>query len=179
MPRSAAAMAIDRAPLTGRTLPSRANSPTTAQSRSCSGNSWPVAVEQAQGDGQVEASGVFTEVGGGQIDDGAAGVAGVAEVDQGAFDAVDALLDRRLGQADQDGLGQPGGDVHLGLDGGGVDADERERVQLGQHGRLRKGTAACGSGSPPLLPDRAALHNVPPEFRWGRGGDSNSSSTME
>ena len=73
------------------------------------------------------------QVGRGQVDDRAARVAVVAEVDQGALDAMDALLDRHLGQADEDGLGQAGGGVDFHLDGDGVDADQGEGVQLGEH----------------------------------------------
>ena len=50
--RSAAAIAIDRAPLIGRTLPSSASSPTVAKSRSCSGRSWPVATSRPKAIGR-------------------------------------------------------------------------------------------------------------------------------
>jgi hypothetical protein len=69
-----------------------------------------------------------------QVDDGEAVVALVAEDDQRPLDAVDALADGGFREADEDGLGQPDGGVRLGDDRDGVDADERERVQLGQHG---------------------------------------------
>ena len=95
--------------------------------------------QQAQRDRQIEAAGVFAEVGRSEIDDGAAGMPGVAEIGQGALDAMNALLDRHLGQADEDRLGQPGRDIDFDLDGNGVDADEGEGVQLGEHGRLRNG----------------------------------------
>ena len=127
-------MAIDSAPLIGRTLPSRASSPTVAKSLQLLGQQLAGGDQQAQGDGQVEAAGVLAEVGGGQVDDGAAGVAVVAEVGQGALDAVDALLDGHFRQADQDRLGQPGRGIHFHLDGHGVDADQGEGVQLGEHG---------------------------------------------
>ena len=58
----------------------------------------------------------------------------VAEVRQSAFDAVDALAHRRLREADEDGLGQPGRGIDFDLDRHGVDADEREGVKLGEHG---------------------------------------------
>jgi hypothetical protein len=60
-------------------------------------------------------------------------MAAVAEVDQSALDAMDALADGGLGQADQHGLGQADGDIDLGDHGDGVDALQREGVQLGQH----------------------------------------------
>jgi hypothetical protein len=69
-------------------------------------------------------------------------VAAVAEVGQGALDAVDALLDGRLRQADEDRLGQAGRDIDFHLDGKGFDADQGEGVQLGEHGD----TPDIGSG---------------------------------
>jgi hypothetical protein len=57
----------------------------------------------------------------------------VAEVDQGALDAVDALAHGHFRQTDQHRLGQPGRHVHLGFDRSGVDADQGKRVQLGEH----------------------------------------------
>jgi hypothetical protein len=58
----------------------------------------------------------------------------ITEVDQGALDAVDALLDGELWKSDEHRLRQSGGDVHLHLDRHRVDPDEREGVQLGEHG---------------------------------------------
>jgi hypothetical protein len=68
-----------------------------------------------------------------QVDDGATGGAEVAEVGERPFDAVDALADGELREADEDGLGLAGGGVHLDLDRDGVDAGEGERPQLGEH----------------------------------------------
>ena len=132
---SAAAIAIDRAPLIGRTLPSRASSPTDGEVLQLLGQQLPGGDQQAQGDRQIEAAGVLAQIGRGQVDDGAAGVAAVAEVGQGPLDAVDALLDRHLRQADEDRLGQAGRGIDLDLDGHGVDADEGEGVELGEHAR--------------------------------------------
>src|SRR6266540_2342447 len=73
------------------------------------------------------------------MDDGAAGVALVAEIGEGALDAVDRLLDRHFRQADEDRLGQSRRDVNLRLDGNGVDTNERVRVQLREHGEHPRG----------------------------------------
>ncbi len=48
-----------------------------------------------------------------------------------------AFLDRRFGQADENGFGQGAGrDIDLDLDRQGVDAQERKGLQFGQHGRV-------------------------------------------
>ena len=91
--------------------------------------------QHAQRDRQIEAAGVLAQIGRGEVDDGAAGVAGVAEIGQGTLDAMDALLDRHLRQADEDRLGQAGRGIHLDLDRHGVDADEGEGVEFGEHAR--------------------------------------------
>src|SRR5439155_22505130 len=72
---------------------------------------------------------------GGKVDDQPARVPLVAEVRQGTLDAVDALLDRQLRQADQEDLRQPRAGIDLGLHGYGLDAQQREGVELGEHGR--------------------------------------------
>ena len=105
-PRSRAAIAIDSAPLTGRTAPSRASSPTRGEVGELLGQELPGGDEQPERDGQVERPGVLPQVGRGEVDDRAAGRPGVAEVGEGPLDAVDALADGQLGQADEDGLGR-------------------------------------------------------------------------
>jgi hypothetical protein len=65
-------------------------------------------------------------------------MASVAEIGQGALDAMHALPDGHLRQADQDGLGQSGGNIDFGFDGDGVDADQGEGVQLGEHERFSR-----------------------------------------
>jgi hypothetical protein len=91
--------------------------------------------QQAEGDGQVEAACALGQVCGCEVDDGAPRMAAVAEVGQSAFNAVDALLDRHFGESDQNGFGQTGRGIDFHLDGKGVDADEGEGVELGQHPR--------------------------------------------
>ena len=54
---------------------------------------------------------------------------------------MDALAHGHFGEADEDRLGQAGGDVNLGLDGNAVDADQGKGVQLGEHeGQPRRTT---------------------------------------
>jgi hypothetical protein len=104
--------------------------------------------EQAQGDGQVEAAGALGQVGRGEVDDGAAGVAVVAEVDQGALDAVDALLH---------------------------DADEGKRVHLGEHTRTAPGRRVGDGGTPEadasILTQRAGPLTGPARRRWALSPD--------
>ena len=92
--------------------------------------------EQAQGDGQIEAAGTFGQVGRGQVDDGAAVMAGIAEVGQGPLDAVNALLDGHFRQADQNRFREPDGDVDLHLNGNRFDTDQGKGIQLGEHAAI-------------------------------------------
>ena len=58
----------------------------------------------------------------------------VAGVDDGPADALDGFLDGELGEADDDGLFEAGlGDVYFDLAEDGVDADEDEAVDSGEH----------------------------------------------
>ena len=84
--------------------------------------------EQTKRNGEVETARCFGKVGGSEIDDSSPGVALVAEIGEGAFDPVNALADRHLRQADEDGLGKARSGIDLGLDRDGVDAHEGERV---------------------------------------------------
>jgi hypothetical protein len=59
----------------------------------------------------------------------------VTQIGQGAFDAMHALFDRHLRQADKERFGQSCGRIDLGLNRNGVDTDEREGVQFGEHER--------------------------------------------
>ena len=144
-PRSRAAIAIDSAPFIGRTLPSRASSPTVAEVVQLLRQKLPGGHQQAQRDRQVERRRRLSQVGRGQVDDGAAVAGVVAEVAQGPLDPVDALPDGRLRQADQHRLGQAGERiVDLHLDRHGVDPDQGECVQLGEH---RRGSRGVGRGT--------------------------------
>ena len=127
-------MAIDSAPLVGRVVPSRASSPTTAYCVEPLGGDLPAAGQNAQGDGQIERGGLLGQIGRGQVDDDAVLRPLEAGVDDRPLDAVRAFLDGRLGQADQNGFRQPGGrDVDLDLDRQGVDAQQREGFEFGEH----------------------------------------------
>src|SRR6266545_3876336 len=89
--------------------------------------------EQAQRDRQVEPTRVFSEVCRREVDHGAAGVAVVAEVDEGTLDTMDTLLDGHLGQAHQDDFREARGGIDFHLDRQRIDPDESEGVQLGEH----------------------------------------------
>ena len=131
---SAAAMAIDSAPLVGRVVPSRASSPTTAYSCEPLGRDLPAAGQDAQRDRQIERGGLLGQIGRGQVDDDAVLRPLEAGVDHRPLDAVRAFLDRRLRQADENVLRQARGrDIDLDLDRQGVDADEREGFEFGEH----------------------------------------------
>lgn len=91
--------------------------------------------QQRQRDRQVETAGVLAEIGRSEVDDGAAGMTGVTEIGQSTLDAMHALLDRHLWQADEDRFGQTRCGIDLGFDRNGVDAHEREGVQFGEHAR--------------------------------------------
>lgn len=80
--------------------------------------------ENAHRHGQVEGGAVLLDVGRRQIDGDAPHRELVARVADGRLDPVLAFLDRPLGQADGGELRQPLADVHLDLDGIGVDAEQ-------------------------------------------------------
>ena len=91
--------------------------------------------EHADGDRQIERAGALRQLGRGQVDDDAILRPDEAAVDHRPLDAVHALLHRLLGQADEHRLRQRAGrDIDLDFDGQGVDAQQREGVQLGEHG---------------------------------------------
>jgi hypothetical protein len=69
----------------------------------------------------------------GQIDDHAILCALETGVDRGPLDAMGALPNRRLGQPDQLGLRQHRRRT-IDLNRQGVDAEQRERCELGGHG---------------------------------------------
>ena len=76
----------------------------------------------------------------------------IAAVDHRPLDPVRAFLDGRLGQADQDRLGQgPGRNIDLDLDRQGLDPEQRIRSEPGEHREAnlqdpapRRGTSFCG-----------------------------------
>ena len=90
--------------------------------------------QQSQRDRQVESAGVLLQVGGGEVDDDTIDRPLIAGVDDRAFDTMRALANGGFRQADQDRFRKRGeGDVHLDLDGSGVDPNECVREELGQH----------------------------------------------
>lgn len=92
--------------------------------------------EDAERDGQVERAALLAKVGGCERDDEPAERPGVAEVRERAFDAVDRFLDGEFRQADEDDLAHAAGEIDFDLDGQGVDPEQREGVELREHGRI-------------------------------------------
>ena len=95
--------------------------------------------EHADGDRQIEVAGLLAKIGRGQVDDDATGRPIEAEIGEGPLDAVDAFLHGGFGEADENRLGHAGGRIDFDLDRHGVDADEREGTDLGEHGAGRPG----------------------------------------
>ena len=101
------------------------------------GSDLSAADERAHGDRQIERGGILGQVGRGQVDDDAALRALKARVDHRPLDAMRAFLDGGLGQSDQNVFGQTAGrDIDLDLNGQGIDADEREGFEFGEHRRF-------------------------------------------
>ena len=118
----------------GRVSPVRASSPTTANEPGRSKATCPLPSKQPQRDRQVEAAGVFLQVGRGQVDHHPIDRPAIPRVDDRPLDPVRALPHGRLGQADQHRLGhRREGDVDLDFDRRGVDADQRVRGELREH----------------------------------------------
>jgi len=93
--------------------------------------------EDAERDRQVERRRLLGQLGGGEVDDDP--VVGPAEagVDHRPGDAMRALADGRVGHADEHGGRQgPGRDVDLDVHRDGVDAEQREGVEAGEHGTV-------------------------------------------
>ena len=100
-----------------------------AKPSSWSGSDLPGRDEHAERDGQVEGAGVLAQVGGRQVDDGAAGWAAVAEVGERALDAVDALAHGQFGQPDEDGLRQLAGAASTSTSTGTASMPTRAKVR--------------------------------------------------
>ena len=155
----AAAIAIDSAPFTGRVVPSRASSPTTAYCSNSSEASCPLPASMPSAIGRSNDPASLGQLRRGEVDDDAVARADEAAVGQGPLDAVRAFLDGGLRQADENRLGQCAGrDIHLDFDRHGVDADERERMELGEHGG---NSAESGYGGILSLPGRSQVTHCP------------------
>ena len=86
---------------------------------------WPLPSSSPSAIGRSKPPASFFEIGRGQVDHDAIDRPAVSRVDDRPLDPVRALLDGRLGQADQHRLGhRRGRDVDLDLDRRGVDADQ-------------------------------------------------------
>ncbi len=97
------------------------------------GRGLPGGEDDAHGDGQVVGRPLLANVGGGQVDrDALLGELEPGVADGGAHPLL-RLLDRRVGQADDVEGGHAGGDVHLHLDQGPVEAHHGAAIHLRQH----------------------------------------------
>ena len=116
--------------------------------------------EQGQGDGQVVDGALLAEVGGGEVDGHRGRLQAEAGVAQGRVHAVDALLHRRVRQADDARARLLGGEgVDFDLDGLGADAVHRRRIRFGQHSGwafMRWGAAEAAPENRERRTERAA-----------------------
>ena len=87
--------------------------------------------EHAERDGQVEMAAFLQQVGGGEVHDHPLRRQGQADGGQRRADAFLALGHRLVRQADDEEGGQPLGQLHLDLDGDGLDAGEGEGRDAG------------------------------------------------
>ena len=76
---------------------------------------------QGQGDGEIKAGPLLAAVGRRQADDHPRERQPQAAVAQGGAHPFPGFLDRRIGQANDDQGRQAGGEIHLHLDGIGLD----------------------------------------------------------
>ena len=93
----------------------------------------PLLGQEAQGDGKVEGGALLLPVGRGEVDGDLPGRDVVAAVLQRGPDALLALPDGRVGQADGDELRKSEGNIGLDLDGIGLDPGERGAGDPEQH----------------------------------------------
>ena len=89
--------------------------------------------QDAERDRQVEGRAHFAHIGRRQVDGDAVRGKLEAGIADGAADAVAAFAHARVGQADHREAGQPEGNVHLDVNGAGLDAEKRGGSQTGQH----------------------------------------------
>ena len=131
-------MAIDSAPLVGRVAPSRASSPTTAywSSRSAAICPLPTRMPRAMGRSN-EAASLGRSAGARLMTTRFCG-RWKPELTMARSTRCVLSLTAASGRPDQHGFRQSGGrDVHLDLDRQGVDAQEREGLEFGEHGPVR------------------------------------------
>lgn len=94
-----------------------------------------VSEKDPQRDRQVKGGPLLAKIGRRQVDHGFVSWELVARVLHRAADALEALLDRGVGQPDHDRPREPvPGNVHFHLDLNGLDAGKRRAVKPGHHG---------------------------------------------
>jgi hypothetical protein len=167
--RARAKAAIGRTPFTGRTVPSRASSPTNSERFDRVGGEQPCAAQDPDGDGDVVGAAVLAQIGGGQVHHDLARGHLDAGVLERAPDPGAPLLHPGVGQADDLEARQAGGDVDLDVDGGGLDAgDGAERTRESTWG----GTANGMPTRKRQKPVRSARARAPERPRAGHVRDS-------
>ena len=146
LPSARARHAMGSTPLTGRTAPVSASSPTMMKLSNWSDCELVTGRQHADGDGQIETRPLLFDIGRGQIDGRAAHGKLEPGIGQRRGDAVPRFLHRRIRQPDDDDdrIAPAGIDLHL--DGEGFDSIDRGGQNTGQHGRIlgergRKGNA--------------------------------------
>ncbi len=128
--------------------------------------------QEPQRDRQVEAVGIFLQVGRSEVDHDPVDRAAVSGVDDRPLDAVRALLDGGFRQADENRLGhRRGRDIDLDFNGRSVDADQCVGKELGEHDAtswLETGATGCGfarrTGTLQSILSRIPRTNVPARF---------------
>ncbi len=91
--------------------------------------------EDGQRHGEVVVGAFLEEVGGGEVDEDAAGWEGEAHGGEGGADAFAGFADGFVGQADDEEGWEAGGDLDLDFDGNGLDAGKGEAADDGEaHG---------------------------------------------
>ena len=129
-----ASIAVASAPLTARTRPSSASSPSEQVLAHLLAREQPPGHGDGQGDRQVEGGRVLPHVGRGEVDGDLGPRPAVAAVAERRLDPRDALLHRRLRQAHQLQLAHPAGsDVGLDLATDRVDPLQNGRMDFSDH----------------------------------------------
>ena len=146
-PRALAPIAAGSTPATGRCAPSRPSSPSTVKPAMASGGMRADRGHQAERDRQVVMAAFLGQVGGREIDGDAAGRQRQAGGDQRRAHPLLGFRHRLVGQADDVEGRQAGRDLHLHVDGAGLDALERHGGDALDHGDAPQPATRQSSGS--------------------------------
>ena len=136
-----------------RRLPSSESSPRNTE-ESGSSRSWPELTRTDTAIGRSYAGPAFLRSAGSQVDRDTAHRELTSRVPDGGAHTFAGLLHGGVRQPDDREGGQPGGDIYFDLDDHAVEADDRARLALGQHGQTsarvpRKPRADVDNTRPP------------------------------